>query len=72
MAKARRDIGKSERDSNMNYTEKLKETISRLRAYNRWRRGDDERSFDELGISTKQIGLDIEFICDEMEKEIEI
>lgn len=56
----------------MNYTEKLKETISRLRAFSRWRRGDDERSFDELGISTKQIGLDIEFICDEMEKEIEI
>ena len=56
----------------MNYTEKLKETLSRLRAYNRWRRGDDERSFDELGISTKQIGLDIETICDEMEKEIEI
>jgi len=56
----------------MNYTEKLKETISRLRAYNRWRRGDDERSFDELGISTKQIGLDIEAICKEMEKEIEI
>ena len=56
----------------MNYTEKLKETICRLRAYNRWRRGDDERSFVELGISRIQIGLDIEFICDEMEKEIEI
>jgi hypothetical protein len=56
----------------MNYTDKLKETISRLRAYNRWRRGDDERSFEELGISTKQIGLDIEAVCDEMEKEIEI
>ena len=56
----------------MNYTEKLKKAISRLRAYNRWRRGDDERGFDELGISTKQIGLDIETICDEMEKEIEI
>jgi len=56
----------------MNYTDKLKETISRLRAYNRWRRGDDERSFNKLGISQKQIGLDIETICDEMEKEIEI
>jgi hypothetical protein len=56
----------------MKSTDDLKETISRLRAYNRWRRGDDERSFDELGISTKQIGLDIEVICDEMEKEIEL
>jgi hypothetical protein len=56
----------------MNYTDDLKETISRLRAYNRWRRGDDERFFWELGISSKQIGLDIEAICDEMEKEIEL
>jgi hypothetical protein len=56
----------------MNSIDDLKETISRLRAYNRWRRGDDERFFWELGISSKQISLDIEAICDEMEKEIEI
>lgn len=38
----------------------LSEAIERLRTYNQWRRGTLEKTFDELNISTAQIGEDID------------
>ena len=49
---------------------KLKQTITRLKMFNRWRRGEDERTFESLEISTKQIGKDIEYVCDWLEGEL--
>lgn len=43
---------------------KLTETIKRLRKFNKWRRGSITQTLDELNISPKQIGEDIDFICD--------
>ena len=49
---------------------KLKQTITRLKMFNRWRRGEDERVFEELRISPKQIGKDIEYVCNWLEGEL--
>jgi len=38
----------------------MKDLIKRLRRFNAWRRGDDPRTFPDLNISPKQIGLDID------------
>ncbi len=43
-------------------------TIERLRVYNDWRTGKDERTMDEAGIVPKQITIDIKTVCDELEK----
>lgn len=42
-------------------------TIQRLRKFNRWRRTDSPETFRDLVISAKQIGLDIDFVCDYVE-----
>jgi len=41
----------------------LKDTITRLQEFNKWRRGDSPRTFDDLKISPTQIGKDIDFVC---------
>lgn len=42
--------------------------IKRMRDFNRWRRGDDERDFQQTGICTTQVGIDIEWLCDYAEE----
>lgn len=46
----------------------IEETIERLRAYNDWRTGKDERTMDEAGITPAQVTVDIKTVCDELEK----
>jgi hypothetical protein len=46
----------------------MKNTIKRLRLFNRWRLGEDERTFESLEISAEQIGKDIEFVCNMLEE----
>jgi hypothetical protein len=50
----------------------IEETIERLRAYNDWRTGKDERTMDEAGITPAQVTVDIKTVCDELEKLIKI
>lgn len=38
-----------------------------LRQYNAWRRGDDERTFDETGLTPAQVGQAIDSVIDECE-----
>jgi hypothetical protein len=45
----------------------FKSVIKRLREFNRWRRGEDERDYLEFGQTPTQIGKDIDFICDYVE-----
>jgi hypothetical protein len=44
--------------------------VTRLRGFNRWRRGEDKRDYIEFGQTPTQIGKDIDFICDYVEKKI--
>jgi len=46
----------------------IEKAIERLRAYNKWRTGEDDRTMDEAGIQPSQITADIENVCDELEK----
>lgn len=46
----------------------IEKAIERLRAYNKWRTGEDDRTMDETGIQPSQITADIENVCDELEK----
>ena len=46
----------------------IEQSIERLRAYNRWRTGEDDRTMDEAGIKPRQTTEDIENVCDELEK----
>lgn len=46
----------------------IEKAIERLRAYNDWRTGKDERTMDEAGIIPKQLTADIETVCNELEK----
>jgi hypothetical protein len=46
----------------------IEKAIERLRAYNDWRTGKDERTMDEAGITPKQVTADIETVCNELEK----
>jgi len=51
---------------------KLNGIIKRLRKFNKWRRGDISVEFHELNISPRQIGEDIDFVCDYLEEKREI
>jgi hypothetical protein len=42
----------------------IEEVIKRLRDFNKWRTGEDERTMEEAGIIPSQITKDIDFICD--------
>jgi hypothetical protein len=46
----------------------IEKTIERLRAYNKWRTGEDDRTMDEVGIQPSQLTADIKTVCDELEK----
>ena len=46
----------------------IEKAIERLRAYNDWRTGKDERTMDEAGITPAQVTVDIKTVCDELEK----
>jgi hypothetical protein len=46
----------------------IEKTIERLRAYNKWRTGEDDRTMDEAGIKPRQTTEDIKNVCDELEK----
>jgi len=46
----------------------IEKAIERLRAYNDWRTGKDERSMNEAGIIPAQVTVDIKTVCDELEK----
>lgn len=46
----------------------IEKSIERLRAFNKWRTGEDDRTMDEAGIHPHQITEDIKNVCDELEK----
>jgi hypothetical protein len=46
----------------------IEKAIERLRAFNDWRTGKDERSMTEAGIVPAQVTADIKTVCDELEK----
>lgn len=46
----------------------IENAIERLRAFNKWRTGEDDRTMDEIGIEPKQITKDINNVCNELEK----
>ena len=46
---------------------KLNGALIRLKRFNEWRRGNNPQTFDELNISPKQIGIDIDFAIEIME-----
>ena len=50
----------------------IEKAIERLRAYNDWRTGIDDRTMDEAGIQPSQVTADIKNVCDELEKLISI
>ena len=50
----------------------IEKAIERLRAYNEWRTGKDNRTMDEVGIIPSQLSKDIENVCDELEKLIKM
>ena len=50
----------------------IEKAIERLRAYNKWRTGEDDRTMDEVGIIPSQLTQDIKNVCDELEKLISI
>ncbi len=41
--------------------------VDYLRRYNAWRRGEDERTFEESGLSATDIGVAITALVDEVE-----
>lgn len=50
----------------------IEQAIERLRAYNKWRTGEDDRTIDEAGIQPRQITEDIKNVCNELEKLIKM
>ena len=46
----------------------IEQAIERLRVYNEWRKGNDERTMDEAGITPKQVSIDLDNVLDELEK----
>ena len=46
----------------------IEKAIERLRVYNDWRTGKDDRTMDEAGIQPSQLTADIKAVCDELEK----
>jgi len=50
----------------------IEKAIERLRAYNDWRTGKDERTMEQAGIDPKLITQDIKTACDELEKLIKM
>lgn len=50
----------------------IEKAIERLRAYNKWRTGEDDRTLDEVGIIPSQVSKDIKIVCDELEKLIKM
>jgi hypothetical protein len=46
----------------------IDKAIERLRAYNRWRIGEDDRTMDEAAINPSQVTEDIKNVCDELDK----
>lgn len=50
----------------------IEQSIERLRAFNKWRTGEDDRTMDEAGIQPNQVTADIKNVCDELEKLIKM
>ena len=50
----------------------IEKAIERLRAYNKWRTGEDDRTMDEAGIQPSQLTADIQAVCNELEKLIKM
>lgn len=48
---------------NLQMNKELKDTITRLQEFNKWRREDNPCTFNDLKISPTQIGKDIDFVC---------
>ena len=46
----------------------IEKAIERLRNFNKWRTGEDDRTMDEAGIKPSQVTEDINNVCDELEK----
>jgi hypothetical protein len=46
----------------------IEKAIERLRNYNDWRTGKDDRTMDEAGIVPSQVTKDIETVLNELEK----
>ena len=46
----------------------IEQAIERLRVFNKWRTGEDDRTMDEIGIKPSQVTEDIKNVCDELEK----
>ena len=46
----------------------IEKAIERLRNYNDWRTGKDDRTMDEAGIDPSQISKDLDKVLDELEK----
>jgi len=50
----------------------IEKSIERLRAFNSWRTGEDDRTMDEAGIVPSIVTKDIQVVCDELEKLMKI
>jgi len=50
----------------------IEKSIERLRAYNDWRIGKDERTMEEAGITPSQITIDLQNVLNELEKLIKM
>lgn len=50
----------------------IDKAIERLRAYNKWRTGEDDRTMYQIGIKPSQVTEDIKNVCDELEKLIKM
>ena len=50
----------------------IEQAIERLRTFNKWRTGEDDRTMDEVGIKPSQVTEDIKNVCDELEKLIKM
>lgn len=46
----------------------IEDSIKRLRAFNKWRTGEDDRTMEEAGIVPSLVTKDIEDVCYELEK----
>jgi hypothetical protein len=51
---------------------KLTRAFEILRIYNSWRRGQDKRTLDQLGITNAEIGLAIETACEVLRQQIKL
>jgi|AACY02.15.fsa_nt_gi hypothetical protein len=46
----------------------IEKAIERLRNYNEWRKGNDDRTMDEAGIVPSQVSADLDHVLNELEK----